>query len=67
MYVASRVEVHKGRESSNSFGGFQGSPKPQPVPLKKDPTDPLGLCYTSRFVGLTTASVRTQSFRTSRP
>ena len=32
-YQCDFVEDHKGRESSNSFGGFQGSPKPQPVPL----------------------------------
>ena len=33
IYSCDFVEDHKGRESSNSFGGFQGSPKPQPVPL----------------------------------
>ena len=33
IYICDFVEDHKGRESSNSFGGFQGSPKPQPVPL----------------------------------
>ena len=42
IYVASRVEVHKGRESSNSFGGFFRDPPNHNQSPLKGPDRPPG-------------------------
>ena len=46
---------------------FSGVPQTTTSPPYRTRQTPWASCYTSRFVGLTTASVRTPSFRTSRP
>ena len=66
IFVCDFEEDHKGRESSNSFGVFR-VPQTTTSPPYRTRQTPWASCYTSRFVGLTTASVRTPSFRTSRP